>query len=264
MRGLAKGRNVLSEDLQKGVARQQYRVAVGECESDTLGGFVHLVRMAGDHRLYLSNLLRFQRVFGYGARARQDVRFRFGEKLQLPLYIQKHYGILAQMAYIIGLWFREYVYIPLGGNRLGLLKQFRNLLVVWFLTGLWHGANWNFIIWGLYFGLFVTVEKLFLLKWLQRSPTFMAHIYTLLIVIVGWVWFDFDHLASSLKFIGVMFGYGANGIADDQAFYALSTHPVLLILLALCATPLPGKVLSHVKEKWGSQGRSPFRPCVLY
>ncbi|MFD1395886.1 MBOAT family O-acyltransferase [Kroppenstedtia eburnea] len=154
----------------------------------------------------------------------------------------------------LGSWFREYVYIPLGGNRLGLLKQFRNLLVVWFLTGLWHGANWNFIIWGLYFGLFVTVEKLFLLKWLQRSPTFMAHIYTLLIVIVGWVWFDFDHLASSLKFIGVMFGYGANGIADDQAFYALSTHPVLLILLALCATPLPGKVLSHVKEKWGVAG----------
>jgi alginate O-acetyltransferase complex protein AlgI len=136
-------------------------------------------------------------------------------------------------------WFREYVYYPLGGNRLGLRKQLRNLLIVWFLTGLWHGASWNFIVWGLYFGLLVTVEKLFLLRRLQRWPRLISHLYTLLAVIVGWVWFEFDNLASAWTFMGTLFGFAANGWADRQALYELSTNAILLVLCALCATPLP-------------------------
>lgn len=154
----------------------------------------------------------------------------------------------------LGSWFREYVYIPLGGNRSGLLKQFRNLLAVWLLTGLWYGASWNFIIWGLYFGFFVTAEKLFLLKWLQRRPDFVGHVYTLLIVIVGWVLFEFENLTSTSEFIRMMFGYGAYGFADYQALYNLSTNLVLLIVLALCATPLPRRALSYIREKCNMVG----------
>nr|WP_202887097.1 MBOAT family protein [Cohnella zeiphila] len=150
----------------------------------------------------------------------------------------------------LGSWFREYVYIPLGGNRLGLGKQLRNLFIVWFLTGLWHGASWNFIVWGLYFGLLVTIEKLFLLKWLQRRPRPVSHLYTLLAIVIGWVWFEFDRLSSAWAFIGILFGFTAHGWADRQALYDLSTNGILLILSALCATPLPRRLASSLKSKW--------------
>lgn len=154
----------------------------------------------------------------------------------------------------LGSWFREYVYIPLGGNRLGLRRQLRNVLVVWFLTGLWHGASWNFVAWGLYFGFFVTVEKLFLLKWLQRWPRPAEHLYTLLVVVVGWVLFEFDRLASVWTFLAAMFGFGAHGWADRQALYDLTTNGVLLMLAALCATPLPRRIALRLKESWRAGG----------
>lgn len=149
----------------------------------------------------------------------------------------------------LGAWFREYVYIPLGGNRQGLGKQLRNLLIVWFLTGLWHGASWNFVIWGLYFGLLVTIEKLFLLKWLQHWPRLATHLYTLLAVIVGWVWFELDSLTSAWTFIAALFGFTAHGWADRQALYHLSTNASLLALCALCATPLPRKMASRLMDR---------------
>ncbi|MFM1654203.1 MBOAT family O-acyltransferase [Brevibacillus sp. B_LB10_24] len=149
----------------------------------------------------------------------------------------------------LGSWFREYVYIPLGGNRRGLVLQLRNLLVVWFLTGLWHGASWNFVIWGLYFGLFVTIEKLFLLKWLHARAAIVGHVYTLLIVIVGWVWFECDSLAEAMGFLGTMFGLGTHVLFDNQTLYYLSTNLVLLIVLAICSTPIPAKAFSYLKEK---------------
>ena len=100
----------------------------------------------------------------------------------------------------LGSWFREYVYFPLGGNKCSKLKQYRNIIIVWFLTGFWHGANWNFIIWGLYFCLFIILEKMILLKWLQKRPKFISHIYTLLVVIVGWVFFEFENLSNGISF----------------------------------------------------------------
>lgn len=176
--------------------------------------------------------------------------FNFVENFRHP-YISKSVTEFWRRWHIsLGTWFREYVYIPLGGNRAGLMKQLRNLLVVWFLTGLWHGASWNFIVWGLYFGFFVMIEKLLLLRWLERRSAFFGHVYTLLIVIIGWVLFEMDHLASAWRFIGVMFGFDGHGFADRQALYDLSTNVVLLVVLAFCATPLPGKILSFMKERW--------------
>lgn len=154
----------------------------------------------------------------------------------------------------MGSWFREYVYIPLGGNRHGLRKQLRNLLIVWFLTGLWHGASWNFIAWGLYFGVIVTVEKFFLLKRLSRWPNGIGHLYTLLVVIVGWVLFEYEHLPSAWTFIGTMFGFGAHELADAQALYDLFTYGSLFVLLAVCATPLPRKMAELAEIRWNRGG----------
>ena len=180
--------------------------------------------------------------------------FDFMENFRYP-YISKSVTEFWRRWHIsLGTWFREYVYIPLGGNRSGLMIQLRNLLVVWFLTGLWHGASWNFIVWGLYFGFFVMIEKLLLLRWLGRRPAIVGHVYTLLVIIIGWVLFEMEHLASAWRLIGVMFGFGSHGFADRQALYELSTNVVLLVVLAFCATPLPGKILSFMKEKWKMAG----------
>ncbi len=154
----------------------------------------------------------------------------------------------------LGSWFREYVYYPLGGNRQGLLRQLSNLLIVWSLTGLWHGASWNFFAWGLYFGIIVTVEKLFLLKWLTRWPNWVGHSYTLFIVIVGWVLFEYEQLSSAWAFIGTMFGYGARELADRQAIYDLTSYGGMFVLLTLCATPLPQKMVKTVAIRWNRGG----------
>lgn len=154
----------------------------------------------------------------------------------------------------LGMWFREYVYIPLGGNKDGKLKQYRNIFIVWFLTGLWHGANWNFIIWGVYYGVFVTIEKVFLLKWLEKRPKFIAHIYTLLVVVVGWVFFEFESMPNGISFIKAMFGFGSNPIINKNALYYLYTNIILFIILPICSTPLLKNISLYIKEKTKSFG----------
>lgn len=145
----------------------------------------------------------------------------------------------------LGTWFKEYLYIPLGGSRVSKLKRYRNLFIVWFLTGFWHGASWNFIIWGLYFGLFVTLEKIFLLKWLENKPNFLRHIYTLVVVIVGWVFFEFDSLWQGFAYLQIMFGLGSYQLVDDKAIYYLYTNALLLVALAVGATPLMKSLVAN-------------------
>ncbi|MCS7459641.1 MBOAT family protein [Paenibacillus doosanensis] len=154
----------------------------------------------------------------------------------------------------LGSWFREYVYIPLGGNRTGPWKRLRNLLVVWLLTGLWHGASWNFVLWGLYFGVFIALEKRLLLPWLAGKPRAVSHVYTMLVVIIGWVWFEFGHLTAAGGFLAAMFGLGGHGWADRQSWYDLSMYGMLFLILALCATPLPGQALLRLRGKLGRIG----------
>ncbi|MCC3372895.1 MBOAT family protein [Cohnella sp. REN36] len=194
---------------------------------------------------------------GYSDMARglgKMIGFDFMENFNYP-YISRSITEFWRRWHIsLGAWFREYIYIPLGGNREGHLKQLRNLAVVWFITGLWHGASWNFIIWGLYFGFFVTFEKWFLLKWLQRLPAFVSHVYTLMIVIIGWVFFEFEHLPAALTFIGTMFGAGAHGFVDNRSLYDLSTNALLLLVMALCATPFPRRALRNVRSKFARFG----------
>ncbi|PEP91961.1 MBOAT family O-acyltransferase [Bacillus toyonensis] len=189
---------------------------------------------------------------GYSAMAQglgKMFGFDFPENFNYP-YISKSVTEFWRRWHIsLGSWFREYVYIPLGGNRTGLLKQLRNLLIVWFLTGLWHGANWNFIVWGLYFGLFVTLEKLFLLKWLNNRMSFIGHVYTLIIVLIGWVFFEFENLSVATDFIGTMFGFNQSVFLDNKTLYYLTTNFMLFIVLAICSTPFPKRAFGHIREK---------------
>ena len=144
----------------------------------------------------------------------------------------------------LGNWFREYVYIPLGGNRKGLPRQIVNLFIVWFLTGLWHGAGWNFVLWGLYFFALLVIEKLFLLKLLKKLPSVFGHIYTLIAVLFSWAIFavtDFSQLAS---FISAMFG--ANGFYSADFMYYLKSYAVILIIGAVFSTDYPKRLLKKI------------------
>lgn len=132
-------------------------------------------------------------------------------------------------------WFREYVYIPLGGNRVSKLKWVRNLMIVWGLTGFWHGASWNFIFWGLYFGILLTVEKLWLGKYIQKLPRFLAWLYTFFCVVISWVMFDLSTVSQITTFIKSMFG-GSGVLIDDYARYQFHTYVLIFLLCALSAT----------------------------
>lgn len=156
----------------------------------------------------------------------------------------------------LGSWFREYVYIPLGGNRVSQPKAIRNIFVVWFLTGFWHGAAWNFIFWGVYYGFLLFLEKYALKRVLERLPKVAKHIYTMMFVMIGWVLFFSPGMGSAMRYIGVMFGIGANGFADGTAVYYLLNYIILFVLAALCSVPYTykkftqyafGKKVDHYK-----------------
>ena len=134
-------------------------------------------------------------------------------------------------------WFKEYVYIPLGGNRKGVKRQILNLLIVWGLTGLWHGAAYNFVLWGLYYGLLLILEKFVLKKFLDRLPSFVQHIYTLFIIIIGWGLFYFTDVRQLGEFMVDLFNFG-NGICGDQAFNLIMSNLPMLIIAAVASTPL--------------------------
>lgn len=149
-------------------------------------------------------------------------------------------------------WFKEYVYIPLGGNRKGVKRQILNLLIVWGLTGLWHGAAYNFVLWGLYYGLLLILEKFVLKKFLDRLPSFVQHIYTLFIVIIGWGLFYFTDVGQLGEFMVDLFNFG-NGICGDQAFNLIMSNLPMLIIAAVASTPLAAMLYNrfeHTRFMW--------------
>lgn len=148
----------------------------------------------------------------------------------------------------LGTWFRDYVYIPLGGNRKGKWRTYLNVFIVWFLTGLWHGASWNFILWGLYFGIIITIEKVFLMKWLSYAPRLIRHLYTLVLLIIGWGLFAFENLSYLKDYFRVMFGLKEVSLYDQVTLYYLMTNGVLLIILVVASTPLAKQMYQKLKQ----------------
>ena len=149
-------------------------------------------------------------------------------------------------------WFKEYVYIPLGGNRKGVKRQILNLVIVWGLTGLWHGAAYNFVLWGLYYGLLLILEKFVLKKFLDRLPSFVQHIYTLFIIIIGWGLFYFTDVGQLGEFMVDLFNFG-NGICGAQAFNLIMSNLPMLIIAAVASTPLATVLYTrfeHTRFMW--------------
>ena len=151
----------------------------------------------------------------------------------------------------LGSWFREYLYIPLGGNRCGTVRQILNLLIVWFLTGLWHGAGWNFILWGLYFFLLLVLEKSFLLNLLHRLPPFLQHVYALFWIVIGWVIFTCDDLTRLKNYLKLLAGIDTS-VVNQLALYEWSTHAAFLMILILASTRLMQQTLAVLLDKISS------------
>ena len=206
-----------------------------------LGAIAFTFQIYFDFSGYSDMAIGLGRMFG----------FKFPENFRYPYQSVSITDFWRRWHITLSTWFREYLYIPLGGNRRGFARQALNLLIVWTLTGFWHGAGWNFVLWGLYYFAVLFVEKLFLLKALDRAPKILRHIYSLLLIVLGWVIFACDDITVLLPFIGSMFG--ANGALGGLDLYWLTTKAVLLIICCVASTELPKKLMISLGGRLGER-----------
>lgn len=175
--------------------------------------------------------------------------FNFPKNFDYP-YLSKNISEFWRRWHItLGAWFKSYVYFPLGGSRKGMPRTVFNLAVVWFLTGVWHGASWNFILWGTLYGVVIILEKLFLGKLLDKIPDIFGHIYTMLLVILGWVLFDTADLPTAGAYIAKMFGAGGGAFIDSTALYQIATYGITFIICIIGCTNLPKLAVEALKKK---------------
>ena len=201
-----------------------------------LGAFAYMFQIYFDFSGYSDMAVGLGKMFG----------FEFCMNFNYP-YVAKSITEFWRRWHIsLSSWFRDYVYIPLGGNRVSKIKHIRNLLIVWFLTGLWHGAAWNFVAWGLYYGVILIIEKYLLSPVLEKLPGVIRHIYSIVLVVIGWVLFFSSSLGQAVGYIGMMFGSGVNGIADREGLYLLTTNLVLWLILIIGSTPLTDVRYQHM------------------
>ena len=164
--------------------------------------------------------------------------FEFLENFNYP-YISKSAGEFWRRWHIsLGSWFRDYVYIPLGGSRKGNLRTYINLFIVWFLTGFWHGASWTFIAWGLYFGILIALEKAFLNKILSKIYMPIRHLYLIIVVIIGWIFFRADNFSYAFNYIKCLFGINGNGLYDNFTLMYFNDYIYIIIVSIIFSTPI--------------------------
>lgn len=193
-----------------------------------VGALAYAFQIYFDFSAYSDMAIGLGRVFG----------FHFLENFNYP-YIAKSITDFWRRWHIsLSTWFRDYVYIPLGGNRQSVVKHIRNIAVVWFLTGMWHGAAWNFILWGMWFCFFLIGEKYIWGRQLEKLPVALKHIYTLLVVLLSWVLFRSPDLSYALSYAGILFGIGANALFDGRTVYYLIQYWPEWLLFVLASLPL--------------------------
>ena len=203
-----------------------------------LGVLAYAFQIYFDFSGYSDMAIGMGRMFG----------FQFPENFRYP-YISRSVSDFWRRWHItLSTWFREYLYIPLGGNRVSVPRNIFNLAVVWMATGLWHGASWNFLLWGAYFGAVLIAEKFLYGKALSRAPGFVGWAYTALVVLVGWVFFALDDLGRGAAYLGAMFGGGA-GAVDAYALRALLNYGAVLLLCAAASTPLASGALERLRAR---------------
>ena len=201
-----------------------------------IGMLAYTMQIYFDFSGYSDMAIGLGRMFG----------FEFLKNFDYPYISQSITEFWRRWHISLSTWFREYVYIPLGGNRYGLKKQLVNLFVVWTLTGLWHGASWNFVFWGLYYFLWLTIEKLFLLKKIDRCPKTICRFYTFLVVAFGWVLFYFTDTAQLFAFIQRMFSFNAE---SAHSLNVILAYIPLMMIAFIASTPIAKHFYLRLKGK---------------
>ena len=190
-------------------------------------GISYMLQLYFDFSAYSDMAIGLGRIFG----------FHFPENFNYP-YISKSITEFWRRWHIsLSTWFKDYVYIPLGGNRVSRYKQIRNILIVWLLTGIWHGANWTFLIWGLLFGIILIIEKLWLNKFMEKLPSFIRRIYVLFIVMILFIIFSSDNMSVALSNIKGLFGMNGEAFINDYTLHYLKSYLPVLIIALLGSTP---------------------------
>ena len=202
-----------------------------------MGLFAFGLQLYFDFSGYSDMAIGLGRIFG----------FHFGENFDHPYCAQSVGEFWRRWHMSLTSWFREYLYFPLGGSRRGTWKTLRNLVIVWFCTGLWHGASWNFILWGLYFAFWLILERFLLQGLLERTPSLIKRVYTILAVFLGWGLFAIEDLGICGQYLRVCFGGGGLWSAADG--FRLRSYAALLVLLVLGATPLALQVWGRLPER---------------
>ena len=201
-----------------------------------LGILFYALQIYFDFSGYSDMAIGLGRMFG----------FEFLENFNYPYISKSITDFWRRWHMSLSYWFRDYVYIPLGGNRSGIKRQIINILIVWLLTGFWHGASWNFVLWGLLYGVVLIIEKVFLLKYLEKAPAWICHFYTMFIVLLAWVLFAFTDLSQALQYLSMLFG--STGIFLNQtALFILRDHAALLIICIIASTPIAKTKLNFFK-----------------
>ena len=192
-----------------------------------------------DFSAYSDMAIGLGRIFG----------FHFLENFNYP-YISKSITEFWRRWHIsLGSWFRDYVYIPLGGNRVSKLKHIRNIFVVWLLTGIWHGASWNFAIWGTMFGVILIIEKFLIGKYLEKLPTFIKRIYVLFIVIISFIIFNANNMQEAITNIVGLFGANGENFINQFTIYYLKSYAIILVIGIIGATPIPRNIIQKLQQK---------------
>lgn len=217
-------------------------------------GISYMLQLYFDFSAYSDMAIGLGRIFG----------FNFPENFNYP-YISKSITEFWRRWHIsLGTWFKDYVYIPLGGNRDGKYKQIRNILIVWLLTGIWHGANWTFLIWGLLFGIILIIEKIFLNKFMEKLPSFIKRIYVLFIVMILFIIFNAENMSVALTNIKGLFGMNGEVFVNDYTLHYLKSYLPLLIIAFFGATPFIKILIDKLrKNKYANNIINILEPILI-
>lgn len=217
-------------------------------------GISYMLQLYFDFSAYSDMAIGLGRIFG----------FNFPENFNYP-YISKSITEFWRRWHIsLGTWFKDYVYIPLGGNRDGKYKQIRNILIVWLLTGIWHGANWTFLIWGLLFGIILIIEKIFLNKFMEKLPSFIKRIYVLFIVMILFIIFNAENMSVALTNIKGLFGMNGEIFVNDYTLHYLKSYLPLLIIAFFGATPFIKTLIDKLrKNKYANNIINILEPILI-
>lgn len=254
IRGLAK--KVILANTSGAVYEQIAAMQIGSFSTLTawVGAIAYAFQIYFDFGGYSDMAIGLGKMFG----------FEFLPNFNYPYISKSITDFWRRWHMSLSTWFREYVYIPLGGNRCAPTRHIFNLLVVWMLTGFWHGAQWNFLFWGLYYGVLLILEKYLWGKRIEKLPAAIQHIYAFVLVVIGWVFFFSPSLGYAGQYLKVMFGIGAKGILDKQGFFMIFTNWLLIVVSILASAPRGYKLLKKITGCWRSEEVRGIVTCAVY